>query len=410
MGTELLDSKVNTHTNLLSRKLSPLGLQLSCAIIAADDMDCLCHAMEKSLKRSDLVIVTGGLGPTFDDITREAASAVTGRRLEFNKNVEKDLLGRYSKIGGSRLRSLSRQAMILKGARVLTNNKGTAPGEFLELQKHMSGSNAKVLVILPGPEAEMENTLEKALPLIKKHFKCPSLSTTVFKMVGVMEAEAEEKMKPLLKKLGSAGASVTILAYPYEVHLHITAAKTRAKKIFRSAGQALRKTFMENYLGEGDITLESAVGKLLTQRKMTLACAESCTGGLISERITRVSGSSRYFLEGAVTYSYQSKIRLLGVRRHTLIEYGAVSRETAREMADGMIRRAGADMAISVSGICGPTGATPTKPVGTARFGLAIKGMPTKAIGVKFSGDRTMLKTKFSSFALDLVRKYLQRK
>lgn len=399
VGTELLELRINTHTPFIAKKLLALGLKIRRAQIVGDNLGVIQEAMKSALAKNDLVIVTGGLGPTFDDLTREAASEFLKRRLLLHDEIVKKIRGRFNHLGLAMPQNNKKQAHVLEGARVLDNDVGTAPGQLIKIVH-------KLLVLLPGPPKELENTLDKALPFIQKEFPCATCLVKTFKIVGLPESCVEEKAKILLKTLNTKQIEPIILASPYVIDL-IFRVRGQPSAAIAKIKKGLIKIFGQDFLGEDEVTLESVVNQKLAAQKRTLSVAESCTGGLIAHRITNVAGSSACFLESIVAYSNKAKIHHFGVKPNTLKKFGAVSCEVANEMALGILRQSKSDYALSVTGTCGPSGGTPQKPVGLACFGLAEQGEKTLCVEKLFSGDRDVLKERMSSFALDLLRRRL---
>lgn len=399
VGTELLAYKVNTHTVHLARLLAPLGLSISRAVLVRDELDDLARAIAEAWARADLVLVTGGLGPTFDDLTREAAGRVFKRRLVYKAAIAGRIRRRYLRFHKAMPENNKRQAMILAGAKILTNDVGTAPGQMIV-------AGEKALVLLPGPSREMENTLAKVLPYLKKKFAGRPLHTKTFHIAGHPESKVEEMASSLIDRLSKEGAQATILASPYVIDLTFHASNAA---VLTGIRERIQEIFGQDFFGEDEETLESKVGELLWRRRQTLALAESCTGGFIADKLTNVAGSSRYFLQGFVAYSNEAKRNSLGVAPELISRHGAVSAAVALAMAEGARRRAPSDWAVSVTGICGPSGGTPDKPVGLGFFGLAGPKRATINIRRIFYGNRLMIKERMAYFALDLLRRRLLR-
>ncbi|MBI4668559.1 MAG: CinA family nicotinamide mononucleotide deamidase-related protein [Elusimicrobia bacterium] len=400
VGTELLTFKVNSHTIALAQLLAPLGLRVARACLAADKIEEIAGAVRLALSRSDLIIVTGGLGPTFDDVSREAAGLAVGRAMESKPEIAGKIAAKFHKACLKMPISNARQAMILKGAVVLDNNVGTAPGQFLDLGR-------KALLLLPGPPSEMKDTLRKALPLIRKKFSAEKLLMRSFRIAGHPESQVEEMAEPILRVFSDREVEKTILAAPYLIDLVFQARGRQARRVLPAISRMIKKVFGNDLLGDASETLENKTGRLLKKSNLTLALAESCTGGMIADRITDVPGSSAYFVEGIVAYSNEAKKRSLGVSQKTLQKFGAVSPETAARMAEGVLRKSGADYAVSTTGICGPGGAVKGKPAGLGYFGLARKNAKAAIFKKNFSGGRLTIKEKMTCFALDILRRDL---
>ncbi len=395
-GSELLGGKLNLYVPYFSGLLAPLGFALtreqSCGDSLASIRDCISGA----LRRANLVIVCGGLGPTFDDLTRQAAARALGLALVHSKSCGQILSYNYS------LKKLppdfKNQCLLVEGAKPLENNNGTAFGQVIY-------KGRKMLVLLPGPRSEWEPMFPNFLNSeINSFFKgLPAISQVRLKIAGLWETKVESLLKPVLRRFSPV--AFTILAGPGTAEFLLSGDDSRG--LVAKAGAACRKALGQNLYGEGGDTLATAVGAKLKAKMKTLAAAESCTGGLISQIITEVPGSSAYFTGGAVTYSNRSKMELLGVSAKTLENCGAVSAEVAREMAAGAKKTFGSDYALSVTGIAGPDGGTRTKPVGLVYFGLAgPRGI--KVFRRKFHGQRPFVRACAANFILDELRKVIK--
>ncbi|MBI5244460.1 MAG: competence/damage-inducible protein A [Elusimicrobia bacterium] len=388
VGTELLAGKVNTHGAYLARRLKEAGFDVPRETTVADSPREICEAVSSSAARADAVVVCGGLGPTFDDVTREGAAAACGRALRYRPSIYACIRRKYGSCGMRVPKENRRQAWILSGARVLANERGSAPGQLL-------ARRGRVIALLPGPFLELEPMFEgQVLPELRKRFARRLFQrSTVFRFCGIAEAAADQRLRPLLAK-PPAWAEYTILAGPGQVELRasVTApsarlAEARLKGI-RGKVERLLKTHL---CGIGEGSIESAVGERLTALGWKLAVAESCTGGLLSAKITSVPGSSGWFLGGAVAYGNAVKVSELGVRPGTLAEAGAVSAACAREMAEGIRRRLSADAALSITGSAGPGGGARSKPVGLVYIGLALPGF-ISARRYRFPGEREQVR------------------
>lgn len=396
-GTELtLGFTVNSHLTYIARKLADIGMRLHRQTTTADDRAEIHAAVSEALARSDLLIITGGLGPTRDDLTRDVVAELLGRKLVRDESVAAHIAERFRRRAIRMPDSVNAQALVPLGAQVLPNPNGTAPGLLIEHQ-------SKLVLLLPGPPRELKPMFEQhALPLLKKHFgPQPALECRLFKVVGLAESLVEEKTAPALA--GLADLEVGYSAKMGEVEVRILAS---AKSVADDAEHRIRAALGDYIFGTGDDRLEQIVVKLLRQAGKTIAAAESCTGGRIADRITNISGASEVFLEGLVTYSNESKMRLLGVRQETLKTHGAVSEAVAREMAEGCRARAGSDFALSTTGIAGPTGGTPDKPVGLLFIGFAT-AQRTQTQRHMLPFDRETFKFFASQHALDTVRREL---
>jgi nicotinamide-nucleotide amidase len=366
IGTEILLGQIlNTNQQWLSVKLAALGIGVYHHSTVGDNPGRLSNALEAGLRRSDIVLTTGGLGPTVDDIT---------------------------------LRVIS-NTFPIESSKTVKNFLGTAPG-------FIYGIGEKLLIALPGPPRELNPMFVRSVaPFLKKRFKCEGvLMVRTIRMTGLSESAADSKVGDLLKS--PPPLTVGIYAKPALVELKIMAKaanEIQARVLLDKADAKITSRLGKYIFGRDDETLEGAVGALLSRAHKTIAVAESCTGGLISSRITDVPGSSAYFKTGIVAYSNDIKTRLLGVRGATLREHGAVSRQTAVEMADRVRSLAGADIGLSVTGIAGPSGAVKDKPVGLVYIAFSSADR-TICREFRFRGEREVIKFRSSQAALDLIR------
>lgn len=403
IGTELLlGHLVNTNAAYLSRQLANLGIDVFFHTTVGDNRTRLLNTLTQALGRSDIAITTGGLGPTVDDITVETISKFTKRRLTFNKTVSRRIERHFARRKMKMPRNNLRQAYIPKGSRALKNDVGTAPGLIVKLGK-------KTLVALPGPPRELIPMVERDLvPYLKKLFPKTKwlIKSHLIKTTGLPESAVCPKVKDLLKM--GPKTTVGIYAHLAEVHLKITTKQKNLKEANRAIAGVERKirARLNNYIfGVDEETLEGKVGQLLSQKKLTIAIGESCTGGLIANRITEVPGSSNYFKMGVVAYSNDTKTSLLGVPDELIQSHGAVSKQVAITMAGSVKKIAGTHIGIGVTGIAGPSGATGTKPVGLVYIALATD---RKQICKEyhFIGTRPEIKFQASQATLDMIRKY----
>lgn len=394
-GSELLAGKLNTYVPLFHDRLAPLGFGICREQSAGDSAPVIRDCIAGALRRADLVLVCGGLGPTFDDLTRQAAAAALGRRLVHSKACEKILAINY---GLKELPPNFRdQCLLVEGAKALENTCGTAFGQVLTRGRRM-------LVLLPGPRKEWEPMFPNFLDAeISAFFRLPPLAQVKLRAAGLWETQAEKLLRPVIRRF--RGLDFTVLAGPGTVDFIVRGDDSRGA-VTRAAA-ACRGLLGASLYGEGDATPASAAGEKLKAAGQTVSCAESCTGGLAAELITDIPGSSAWFNGGAVAYSNAAKTRLLGVKSSTLARHGAVSAETAREMAAGARRVFASDHAFSVTGIAGPDGGTPGKPVGLVYFGLAgPRG--TKTFRRQFRGTRAFIRACAANFILDELRKVLK--
>jgi len=396
VGTELLRGRLNTYVPALAGKLAALGVTVCGERQVPDSEAAIARAVRDGLDMAPVVIVTGGLGPTFDDLSREGAARALGRGLVFSPALLKTVKARFARFRRPMPEENRRQAMLIKGAKSLPNPSGTAPGQMVSF----SWKGAKrLLVLLPGPLPEWEPMFDKyAAPAVRRLAgrSGGSLSFRVC-MAGIGESAADEKLAGVMAS--HPGTEFTILSSPGNVTF---SAMCPDKKSLAAIRGEVYSAVGEYVYGEGEDTLEASVGRVLAARKLTLACAESCTGGLLSHRITEVAGSSAYFKGTVVSYANEAKINMLGVKRETLRDFGAVSSRCAVEMASGVRRALGADVGVSVTGIAGPGGATPGKPVGLVY--IAVSGPGGDVVReFHFGGTRTYNKMYSAANALHLL-------
>lgn len=407
IGTELLSGQINTHQSTLAVILKDLGLSFSRAVCLPDDEKAIAQEVRRSLGECDVLLICGGLGPTFDDITRQAVAAALRRPLEYRPKLYAVIKKKFA------LRRLPipaenrRQAFVISGARPLANKTGSAPGQILTLPAPARACAAKTVVLLPGPFSELWPMFhDEVLPYLKKTCAAGiSAQHLVVHMAGIPESLADEKLAPLIAD-PHPGVSFTILALSGQVDFHATVvAGTQAKAARRL--QRLRARIYQavgDYIfGEQGQTLESALGRRLREKGMTLSIAESCTAGLLSERITAAPGSSDYFLGGVVAYSNNLKMSLLDVASATIAKHGAVSAQAALEMAQGVRRLCGASLGVSITGIAGPAGGTRAKPVGLVYIGLRGPGRAEAHWKLRLSGDRQAIRQRAAAAALGIL-------
>ncbi|MEW6555731.1 MAG: competence/damage-inducible protein A [Elusimicrobiota bacterium] len=406
IGTELLLDFVNTNTALISERLATVGLKTTRVITVGDDFSELKNVFAESLNRSDIVVTCGGLGPTFDDITVEVVSKTICKRLVLNKELLKKIADYFEKKNIKMPKSTEKQAYILESAEIIPNNLGTASGEIVEL-------NNKTVILLPGPPRELKPMLdETVVPYLKKRFEKNILKVKTLHTTGLSESYIDDKIKKIVeieKRLEGSEVKFIILSKHTGVDIKIMLSGTDElliDKTIKNLKQEFYDILKENIYGEDNQLLESVVGELLLKKRKTLAVAESCTGGLITHRLTNVAGSSLYFKEGVVAYSDNSKKRIFGVKEETLNKYGAVSKEIAKEMAESIKKIATTNFGLSTTGIAGPKPSSTGKPVGLVYIGLT-SDKETIVKQFNFSGSRTEIKDKIATAALDILRKSL---
>ena len=401
VGTELLlGNIVNTNTQFLAEQCALLGLSMYHQVTVGDNRERLSEAVRTALGRSDVVILTGGLGPTEDDLTKEVCAEVMGFALKEDshtkKRIEEYLKNSVFKVIPD---NNWKQAMVPEGAIVLDNDNGTAPGLILE-------KNQKAAVLLPGPPGELYPLFKKQVfPYLKKR-QPEILRSQMVKICGVGESQVEDKLLDLIDK--QTNPTIATYAKTGEVHLRVTArarSEEEAKKLVKPVVKEIKSRFGDNvYSVREEETLEMAVVKLLQKHELTVTTAESCTGGLLAGRLVNVPGASEVFREGFITYSNKAKRKYLDVNKSTLIKYGAVSSETAREMAIGGVFAADCDVCVAVTGIAGPDGGTEEKPVGLVYIATYMKEKVTVK-KFQFKGNRAKVREQAVVRALDLLRR-----
>jgi nicotinamide-nucleotide amidase len=408
-GSELMLGRVlNTHQQWLGRQLSDQGYVVSRQVAVADTGGDIEQAVREALGRADLVITTGGLGPTSDDVTRDLVAQLLGKALRENAAVLAHIRSFFESRKRYMPERIKVQALVPEGAMVLHNPHGTAPGLAMEVRPNpfRAGSQASWLIMLPGPPRELRPMftdtvallLRRVLPLASG-FVCRTLRTT-----GIGESVVEEKISGPMKRWVEAGLDLGYCARPGQVDVRLAACGRDAERQVREAEVTVRDLLGPHIYGVEDEELEAVIVRLLTERKATLALAESCTGGCIANRITNVPGASVVLLAGLVTYSNAAKLKFLGVRAETLDRHGAVSKAVAREMVEGARQQAEADYALAVTGVAGPSGGTSEKPVGTVFIGLA--GPNGTVVQRQFNPyDRETFKQVTTQQALDLLRR-----
>ena len=400
VGTEiLLGDIVNTNAQYLSKELASIGIEVFHEEVIGDNEDRLLEAIEHGFNRSDIIITTGGLGPTQDDLTKETACKYFGMDLVKHEESYEALKEYFSRMNRELTENNLKQVYFPKESIILPNPNGTAPGAILE-------KDNKYIIILPGPPREMKPMFDN---YVKRYLKSKGdglIKSNVVRILGIGESMAATKLKDFIDE----GVNPTVAPYAKEddVILRISA-KAKTEEEAQALIDPIKKQIIdilgEDYYGEGeDNTIEQVLVDLLLDNNITIVTVESCTGGMIASRLVSCSGVSQVFLEGAVTYSNEAKMRTVKVKKETLDKYGAVSEETAREMAEGIAKRAGADIGVSTTGIAGPDGGTNEKPVGLVYIGVYYKGK-TEAYRYVFNGNRNKVRNRATVTALDMVRR-----
>jgi len=402
IGTELLlGQNVDTNSAWLAQQLALLGVDVYGFQQVGDNEKRMEAAIKGACERSQVVITTGGLGPTVDDLTRKVAAKVGQKTLVYYENLAKAMEAKFFRSGKLFPQSNLNQAFIPQGATLIPNPVGTAPGFILKIDK-------TYLVTLPGVPSEMKAMFEQTVkPFLKGLEPATSIiKSRVYRTTGMSESRLNEKIADIFES--SKNPTIGVLAHPEGVDIRLTAKATNeeeADMLIDALGKILLTRLPNNIYGLDKDELESIVGQMLTTRHMTLATAESCTGGLISRRITQVSGSSTYFLRGYVVYSNESKSDMLKVDPKMIKNKGAVSAEVAEVLAVNARTQSAASVAISTTGIAGPTGGTEEKPVGLVYIGLS-DDQTTHTFKFQFTGDREVVQLKASQAALEILRRH----
>ena len=402
-GSELLlGTTLDSNSVFLASRLMEMGIKVIGKITVGDNQEQLSRAFQVGVESADIVISTGGLGPTFDDLTKIVASEIMGCSLVLWPEEEERLRKWFAKRERPMPEINLRQAMFPAEAIVLANSKGTAPGMYLR-------KNAKIMILLPGPPREMQNMyLNEVEPLLKKDFAndLPKIIRRTIKIMGLGESQVEERLGDLMNC--PEGISMALLATAGEVHIRLAGeAANDGSRLLSDFATRIARKMGRNVFGLDDETLVAKTAGLLISKGKKLAVAESCTGGLLGKMITDKPGSSEYFWGGVISYSNESKQRILGVREDTLQKYGAVSQETAGEMAQGIRRISGADVALAITGIAGPEGGSIDKPVGLVYIALAYdNGCDVKEC--RFGLGRDLIRILSAKSALDFLRRQME--
>lgn len=402
IGSELLaPDRSDTNSLWLTEQLNSIGIEVMLKTIVGDDDARLEEAIKDARRRSKVIITTGGLGPTEDDITRKVAARALGRRLLLDENVLEEIRQKFQSFGRTMPERNSRQAMVIDGSEVLPNPNGSAPGLFLEQE-------GTAITLLPGPPRELQPMfIDHVKPRLTARAGSVRVVRRVLKVAGMGESAVDEKIAPVYTKYTNPATS--ILFNKSEIDIQLTArgrTEDEAATLLDMVSAELEEVLGDSIFSFRGETMEEVVGMRLARSGYTLAVAESCTGGLIAQRLTEVPGSSRYFIEGVVTYANEAKTRTLGVEPMLLMEHGAVSAAVAEAMAEGIKRRAGTDFGLAVTGIAGPDGGSADKPVGLVFIALA-DDVQTQHRRIIFPGDRHLIRWRASQAALDLLRRRL---
>ncbi|MCG8402251.1 MAG: competence/damage-inducible protein A [Firmicutes bacterium] len=401
-GTELLLGEVlNTHAQYLGREMTQLGIEITRHTAVGDNRVLLEKSLCDALARTDLLFITGGLGPTEDDLTGETVAGFLGLDMVIDPATMGKLEDIFSRRGAPVPESIKKQALVPRGAQVLPNHAGTAPGLIIR-------NEGKIIIMLPGPPRELKAVFGGS---VRKFLATATggivMHSIVLKVTGLSESQVQDRLQ---KIHATDNPAISYVAMPGEVHVRVTArtrsSEPEARQMAGEMAARVEDELRDYVFGRDDEQLEETLGELLVQKKLTVSVAESCTGGLIMKRITDVSGSSRYFLGGVVSYSNALKAGLLGVPGEIIARYGAVSEQTARTMAEGISRMTGSSLGVGVTGIAGPEGGNPEKPVGLVYIALAAPDR-TYCYDCYFPGRRIAVRAGAANTALNIMRRFL---
>lgn len=403
VGSELLTpQRADTNSLYLTEKLNSLGILVRFKTIVGDSKEDLAAVLRAGLARSPLILLTGGLGPTEDDLTREVVAEVLGRPLREVAEIRQRIEERFARLGRKMPENNLRQAQVPRGADWLENPNGTAPGIWIEHKDTL-------VVLLPGPPRELEPLFDSAcMPRLARVASGELIRTRVYRVVGLPESEVDQRIAPISR--GYQNPATTILASlgAIEVHLRARAATAdQTEALLTELGDKIELALGDHVYSTKGESLEEVVGMYLVMRQKTVAVAESCTGGLLAERLTRISGSSNYFLGGVVCYTNELKTKLAGVPAAWIEAHGAVSQPVAQALAEGVRARTGASIGMGITGIAGPSGGSAEKPVGLVFIALADE-RGTQVREFRFPGPRARIRHWASQMALEMIRRRIK--
>jgi nicotinamide-nucleotide amidase len=399
VGSELLTpDRLDTNSLFLTEELNAIGIEVVRKTVVGDNRDLLAEAFRDALNRVPLIIASGGLGPTEDDLTRETVADLLGRKLRRNEEILRYIEGRFRSLGRDMPAVNARQAMVPEGAEILENPRGTAPGLWLE-------DSGRYVALLPGPPRELKPLFrEKVLPRLERRVSGVRMHHREVRVTGLGESHVEQRILPIYSRYPQV--QTTILAAPGETQIHLrlwSEDAQLAKQTLDEIVKGFEIALTDRIFSEDGRSLEEVVAHELTLNNATIAAAESCTGGLLAQRLTTIAGSSAYFLGGVVCYSNELKTAWADVPPEMIMAKGAVSSEVAVALAEGIRRRVGSTLGVGITGIAGPGGGSEEKPVGTVHVAVASAG-GVRERGVRFPGDREAIRFQASQVALDMVR------
>jgi nicotinamide-nucleotide amidase len=397
VGSEMLTpERLDTNSLYLTGELNKLGVEVVTKCVIGDDRDRLADAVRRALSRTGIVILSGGLGPTEDDLTREAVAQALDRKLIFHSEIADALEQRFLLMKRKMAEVNKRQAFVIEGGDILPNDRGTAPGQWVE-------ESGGVVMLLPGPPHELKAMFERqCLPRLTRLVPRQAIRTVFFRVTGMAESDLDQLISPVYKKYDNP--ATTILAANGDLQIHLRArcaTEAQADMLLAEVAGPIELLLGDRLYSRNGDPLEVVVGDMLRKHRSTVSVAESATGGMLGERFTMAAGSSDYFVGGFITYTDKMKMELLGVTPETLAEFGAVSKETAEAMGIGARRRTNATHALAVTGVAGPGGGEEKAPVGTMYLGLA-DAAGTQVMHRQFIGDRHRIRVFTTQMALDL--------
>jgi nicotinamide-nucleotide amidase len=401
VGSEMLTpQRVDTNSLYLTGELNGLGVEVVAKCVIGDHRERLADAIRRALSRSEIVILSGGLGPTEDDVTRESVALALDRKLAFRPEIAEALEQRFAQMKRQMPEVNKRQAFLVEGAEILANDRGTAPGQWVE-------ESGAVLMLLPGPPHELRAMFERqCLPRLTRIAPKLAIRTLLLRVTGITESDLDQTIAPVYTKYENPATTILAANGDLQIHLRARCATlAEADALLAEVGGPIELLLGDRIYSRNGDPLEAVVGDLLRKAHATVSVAESCTGGMLGERLTTTPGSSDYFLGGFITYSNRLKVELLGVPPETIDEFGAVSLQTAKAMASGARKRTGSTYAVAITGVAGPTGSE-AKPVGTVYIAVADAD-GTHVAHRRFLGDRTRIRTFTTQMALDVLRRRL---
>ncbi len=400
VGSEMLTpERVDTNSLYLTSELNKIGVEVVRKSVIGDHRDRLAEAVRRALGRSGILILSGGLGPTEDDVTRDAVAQAVDRKLVFHPEIATALEERFRTARRKMAEVNKRQAFVIEGATILPNDRGTAPGQWVE-------ESGAIAMLLPGPPHELKAMFERqCLPRLTRLVPKRAIATVFYRVAGMAESDLDTLIAPVYTKYENP--VTTILAANGDLQIHLRAqcaTEAEAGELLAEVAGPIEMLLGDRLYSRDGTALEGVVGDMLRRNHATVAVAESCTGGMLGERLTSVPGSSDYFVGGFITYSNRMKNELLGVPPEILEQCGAVSKETAEAMAAGARRRTGATYALSITGVAGPNSGSESAPVGTVYVGIA-DAAGTQVTHRQFLGDRQRIRVFTTQMALDLLRR-----